>query len=449
MDSKLFWLFFVFGSVLFLVTDNIYIWILCSTLMFFVLLLQLIRELESGFPLAEIIGLVFLIENSLSLSLIYIIEGQKISIGDSFYLLVPIKDYLPFATLSCIFFYLGLKIIQTPKFIWINFIENSNFLFSSKNLNFILIIGIIGLFSLNYSFGAFDFIAYLFSQLFLAGLLLIFVKKKSIFNTYFLLGISLQLYTVIRTGMFGGLIVFLVYSSILYMIILVRNGMKFNYLYILMFTFMSFVFLATLQNVKTQFRQKALNDNYIESNELLMFNTITSTTNQTILSWDFFKPILYRLNQGYLVSAAIKKVPDQVPFAQGKTIIDAFLNSIIPRYFSPNKEEAGGRNKIKTYTNVELVGNTSMNIGILGEAYVNFGKYGASLFILFYGMLISLFEKKILSISLVQPIYLLAFPVYFSVLIGSGSDFLLVINTIVKSILVLFTLSFFWEKSKS
>jgi hypothetical protein len=195
---------------------------------------------------------------------------------------------------------------------------------------------------------------------------------------------------------------------------------------------LGFYGVAMLQNVKSAYRVRTwqtLGDGGSEA----FYNTIKTTSSSTNpLDKNFYLPILYRLNQGYLVSAVMQKVPNQEPYAGGETLTRTMIDAVVPRVINPEKEEVGGREKIKRFTNIILVGSTSMNIGILGESYANFG-FAAIFFLLIYGIIIAAFESAILRFSLKKPMILVMFPIFFAVLFGSGTDFLMVLNTIVKS----------------
>ena len=125
------------------------------------------------------------------------------------------------------------------------------------------------------------------------------------------------------------------------------------------------------------------------------YNTVnTNFDSKSPINVDFYMPLIFRLNQGYLVTAVMHKVPSQEPFADGNTITTAVIDAFVPRFLNPEKEEAGGRQKIKRFTNITLVGETSMNIGLLGESYANFGKVGSVAFMFVYGLLMRFLIEK-------------------------------------------------------
>ncbi len=205
--------------------------------------------------------------------------------------------------------------------------------------------------------------------------------------------------------------------------------------------------LALLQNIKGDYRQRVWGGSSQASSTSFLGSLQKGITSASFVDKEFYLPLLYRLNQGYIVSAVMEKVPAYEPYAGGSTLATAVRDAFVPRMLNENKEEAGGRQKIPRFTNLVLVGSTSMNIGILGETYANFGKNFGILFLLFYGLLIGLFEKSILSYSLKKPIILVLFPIFFEILVGSGSDFLMAFNSIVKSLMFIIPLLYFFERT--
>src|SRR5690606_38855561 len=96
-----------------------------------------------------------------------------------------------------------------------------------------------------------------------------------------------------------------------------------------------------------------------------------------------------RLNQGWIISAIIKNVPENEPFADGETILEAFRATLIPRFLDPEKKKAGGQENFTRFTGLMLHGTTSMGTSIIGEAYANFGTVGSWVFMFFWGMFLS------------------------------------------------------------
>lgn len=84
-----------------------------------------------------------------------------------------------------------------------------------------------------------------------------------------------------------------------------------------------------------------------------------------------------RLNQNYLVGmAALNLQQGSTRFENGRTLVDAFIG-LIPRAIWPDKPAVGGSgNMVSNYTGIEFAEGTSVGIGNVMEAYVNFGDLG-------------------------------------------------------------------------
>jgi hypothetical protein len=92
---------------------------------------------------------------------------------------------------------------------------------------------------------------------------------------------------------------------------------------------------------------------------------------------DHLRRIDVRLNQAYLMGAAVSHVQSgAVPFAGGDTVVDALLG-FVPRAIRPDKPMAAGSGDlVATYTGMSFMGETSVGIGQVMEWYVNFGTTG-------------------------------------------------------------------------
>lgn len=102
------------------------------------------------------------------------------------------------------------------------------------------------------------------------------------------------------------------------------------------------------------------------------------TTLQSIEPFDFSNPahlekIDERLNQNFLVGAAMQTTPLFVPYAYGETLYLAVL-AIIPRAVWPDKPQVGGSGDyVSRHTMIEFARGTSVGMGQVLEFYINFG----------------------------------------------------------------------------
>ncbi|MEO1257489.1 MAG: hypothetical protein AAFZ15_01785 [Bacteroidota bacterium] len=151
----------------------------------------------------------------------------------------------------------------------------------------------------------------------------------------------------------------------------------------------------------------------------------------------FFSPeeslaVLSRFNQGYLTAMTLDYTPDFEPFANGETIYTAVLASMAPRILWPDKPTAGGMWSLERFAGVEAMGNTSMSIGVLGEAYVNFNYRGAAIFLFFYALFINYVYSLFLEKGKATPYIILWIPAAFFGLFSFETDFLTIMNFFVK-----------------
>jgi hypothetical protein len=93
-----------------------------------------------------------------------------------------------------------------------------------------------------------------------------------------------------------------------------------------------------------------------------------------------------RLNQDYLIGAAVDYIGSGfATHANGATFRDA-LAAIIPRALWPNKPIVGGSGDlVSIYTGIRFADGTSVGIGQVLEAFVNFGSIGVALCFLVLG----------------------------------------------------------------
>lgn len=394
------------------------------------------RNIQFTIPFGPLIALAFLIENSLTPSILNAFYSPEFyNLGDSYFLDYPISKYFPFAITSTFIYYIALRttkktsIIALPEYIYE--IKSYNILFiyligftiqllNISSLNFIsqitYFVSIIYIITFNHPSNTIKF------SIRTIGLLFLFAESNT-------------------SGMFGslisGLIVFGIYS--LHNIYRQRSKNPLA-LQFYTFVFLGFLLLSFSQQYKILTRSEIWEDSHIENN--------TSERTSTILSegslWekDFHRPAVSRLNQGWLVSLAMKKTEKTGIFLMGETILQALKTAIIPRIIWLNKPKAGGAENIKKFTDLILNSKTSMNIGTLGELFVNFGFFSVVL-IFFWGKLI-IATLGYLSRNIKQnKLYFYLLPFVFLGFLPSGNDIAMQLTHAVKSTIFIATLNRF------
>ncbi|GAF04924.1 hypothetical protein [Saccharicrinis fermentans] len=204
------------------------------------------------------------------------------------------------------------------------------------------------------------------------------------------------------------------------------------------------MFLAiTIQSVKHEYRTY-LNNGY-GGNKISLF--IGMATEQwssgRIVNPSSDEDMNARLNQGWIISAVMNNVPLKEPFAAGATISEGIEASLLPRFLAPNKKKAGGQENFKRFTGLPLGESTSMGISLAGEGYANYGRWGGIFFMFCWGLFIGWFWKKLNQWSNFYPTLLIWSPILFLQVIKAETEFVVVLNHLVKSSVLVFGLLWF------
>lgn len=192
------------------------------------------------------------------------------------------------------------------------------------------------------------------------------------------------------------------------------------------------VFAMQLQTIKSQYReilQTGLGSGGIEAFfELFLDNHLSDT--QTV-DGDDLSMLNARLNQGWIISAIMNYVPAFQQYENGRTVIAAARDSVLPRLLSGKRAVNMSESFIR-YTGLSVGSNTSFGISVVGEAWVNFGEWGIA-FMLLFGAFYGGVLKWIYWISKKYPTVILWAPLVFLQAIKAETELVVVMNHMVKS----------------
>ena len=136
-----------------------------------------------------------------------------------------------------------------------------------------------------------------------------------------------------------------------------------------------------------------------------------------------------RLNQGWHLGMVLKRVPAKEPFSYGEDLLSDLEGIILPRIFYPDKKIIGSQDKFEKFTGHTLVGGTSMTIGVLGDFYINFGRWGSFIGLFIFGAIMARsFYWFIKKYVVTDPINIVWLPFLFSYLVRANNDFYIVAN---------------------
>jgi len=194
--------------------------------------------------------------------------------------------------------------------------------------------------------------------------------------------------------------------------------------------------LLTLQGVKAEYRE-ALSEGRNTSLASLLSETLLSL-GSVYENNDFRHVALARLNQGWIISKTMQYVPAMEPFANGETIKETIYSSIVPRFLDKNKAIAGGRENFLHYTGLYIMTDTTMCLGLLGEAYVNYGVNGGILLMLILGIVFNRVFAFFIGLSKNNSYFLLCLPLIFLQAVKPDTEFVVVVNHLTKASLIVF-----------
>lgn len=192
------------------------------------------------------------------------------------------------------------------------------------------------------------------------------------------------------------------------------------------------------QSVKHDFRKQAWSGE-VEGSSQLYFD-LASERVEDLLSGEIaidemVGSTVMRLNQGWIVSRIMTIVPIHEPYAAGDTVVDAVQTSILPRLLFSDKPMAGGQENFRRFTQLEISDNTSMGIGLYGEAFANFGQWGGAVFLLIYGLVLTMLVKGALAFAVKYPVILAFLPNIVLHAVKSETELLVALNFLIKSAL--------------
>lgn len=212
---------------------------------------------------------------------------------------------------------------------------------------------------------------------------------------------------------------------------------------------LAIVTVGSFQTVKGEYRTDLASR--AASGEISEYadRTLTRLGDIIIGEYDFnavYVSTLERLNQGAIVSSVIDWTSRTQAYANGDTIQEGLVAAFVPRLLVPSKATAGGQKTFQRFTGRKLSKNTSMGVGLLGEAYGNFGTAGGVTFMLGFGLGIALLLRVTENIFWSKPLGLVMLPLIYLHAIKAETDFVTTTNHVVKATLFCIALVFLLER---
>ena len=359
-------------------------------------------------------------------------------IAFQYYMFIDAETYFAYVVPATIAMIIGLVLPFRSKNVQTQSIKDAisrtkRYLEEKSNIGrFLIIIGASALVLKIFSPYELEYVFYLLEKLIVIGAFYIYFSKDP-YRTHFMLGaVFLLLLQSIFQGMFGDLVYILILGGLLILL-----NKQFSHFKKIGFILLLMFFILSIQSIKTEYRRLTWYGGGGDRNQTEIFTTLLfdkMTAPEQIFTMEGFMPVVVRMNQGMIVSRVMGYIPEKKPFADGETILNSTFSTFVPRIFWPDKPIAGGKYNMQRFTGMEVEG-YSMNVGVIGEAYGNFGKNGGVVFMFVYGVFFNLVFYFLIGLLKKNPTLILWVPFIFVNAVQAETDTLMTINSTIKNIL--------------
>lgn len=285
------------------------------------------------------------------------------------------------------------------------------------------------------------FIVYLIGGFKFVGLFLLLLSKRKIPFMLLIVIISSVVSTSLVEGMFHDLLTWLIFLACV-ISIRFKFDTKIKVIGFLLF----FVLTIVIQLLKGEYRGTLVTNK--EDAGVETFARLAQKKNEESGFFNLRKLAEQnvRINQGFIITNVMLTVPSKVPFSEGNELLLLLKSAVLPRFIAPDKLEAGDKTIFTKYSGINLKQGTSMALGSLGDAYLNFGIYGGSLFMfvlgLFYSFVINIFFKN----SKKYPIVLLFTALVYYYPIRPDCDLQTILGHLIKSCFLIYVIIKVWSR---
>ena len=428
--------FFVF--ILYLNTNYESVYSYLGILLFLYVALDFFRSLSKSIPVKQLMVLIALLQWVIAplLSYHYFTDSQ-------FYgMQVPEEQYMGYTVPAVFAFYIGLSLLFKPS----NANRNlSELIYKAKEDNvlkqrgyFLYGLGFLGIALQGFTPAVLSFAVFLLAKVLYVGAFYLLASNVQYKYLYLLVAfiplvLGAQGSTVFHDLFLWGGFIFMVYALIN------QIGFLKKFLFIALGVFLVFF----VQFIKGDYREVVQAASTEVGTETIIQVAETRLETEGVTD-NFYQSVVDRLNQGWIIARIIYVVPAFEPYAEGETITEGIKAAVVPRFLNPNKVVSGGA-YFERFTKIKLQG-TSMNLGLLGEAYANYGASGGILFMFVMGLFFKWAFNIINRISIRNYEVILWLPFLFLYVVKAEDDFTTMLNQFTKAALVCWIMFYLMNK---
>lgn len=405
--------------------------------LFIVISIDFFLSLGSGIPIKQLILFIALLQWGVAPFLSY----HYYTDSDFYFMQIPEETYMAYIFPAVISFFIGLFLPLRAKSN-LNFKKiiddfNKNKELMMRRGKMLFFIGLTSLIFQPFFPTVIAFALFLLSKLIFIGAFYLFAAKVKYRYLYLFLAFIPVIISAAQSSVFHDMFIWGGFLFIIYALINQIGAFK-----KLLFLSAAVSLFLFVQLIKKDYRG-AIQDSTIDNRTEILAEVATQKLKSDVEE-DYFQGLVDRLNQGWIIARIMFVVPTFEPFAEGETIREGIKSAFLPRFLMPDKIESGGY-YFERFTGIPLYG-TSMNLGLVGEAYANYGEEGGILFMFIFGLIINLFLTYIYYKSHRLPEIIFWIPFLFLYMIKAEDDFTTMINQFTKAVYVM--IGIFWLMKK-
>ncbi len=409
---------------------------LCITLHQFMLLFYAIGYV---LPIRYILGAFMCLQMLLGPTFAY--NGLDAYQSFTYKMKIPEAAYFTYALPAVSLFIIGLHVFAgNLKGEHLNLKAIASFVDSSGDLAYWFVgIGFFSSFISSYFGSELGFVFYLLSSFKFIGAFMLLLSNKQLKTSALALVFGSIVISSFAGGMFHDLLTWIIMTGAIIAIkFKPNNGIK------AMVAGGFILFSVILQQLKGDYRKSA----YEEGNVGLgAFEEAYSKkqAKEGVFNFESLAQSNVRINQGFIITNIMNTVPEKVPFANGSELYLILEAAFLPRILAPNKLNAGDRTIFMKYSRIPLKKGTSMGLSSMGDAYINYGVLGGSIFMFCLGWLFSAVLNGFYKYSSAYPMLLLFTPLVFYYPIRPDCELQTSLGHLVKSCFLIFVMLKLWK----
>lgn len=366
----------------------------------------------------------------------YTPEVYQMKIDKNEYFLFTIPVFLAFTA--------GFNQYSKRYHLKVNRSQINDWLIQNKQVPYYFIgIGFIAPFFSQYFPSSLSFVLYLLESFKYVGLFVLLLSYQKIKAGLLFIIYGLILVSSFRGGMFHDLLTWLIVLGLI-----LSYRFKPNWQLKLTAISLFLLFTIFIQTIKGGLREKTWDEGEAANIELIQqVNAQTSAERGGFFSPENLGPQVNRFNQGWILASAINHVPSKEAHTKGQNTLEYIFSALLPRVLAPNKLNAGSRELFNKFSGHTIGEGTSMGLGLFADGYIEFGKFGALVYVFLFGLMYGYILNQFYVRSYKFPILIFFIVLAYIYPMRPDCETQTVLGHLFKTILLLAGIFFFYRKT--